>query len=162
MTKNSVPPNVKSAETAKLWVSCRLEVRRRALAREFYGTQILRFAQSNRKLNVRGGRLPPLAGWREPASARPLRPLSVRLGTTGGAIPSSTDTAAGASANLLVLVRDAGPTEDGRKGLTYNSSAVKKTTTDLCTDCSVIATKSALDRFFLNVTIQIASARGIY
>lgn len=110
---------MKSDETAKLRILCRLEVRQRALAREFCGTRILRFAQRNRQLNISGGRLLPLAGVRETAPARPLRPLSVRLVTTGGAIPSSTE-------NLLLPLRDVRPTADGRRSLTYNSSAVKR------------------------------------
>lgn len=89
---NPVQPGVKSAETAELWFTCvGLNVTGRSpKTGSAVAAQILRFAQRNRQLNVRGARIPPLSLlWREkedPTPARLVGPLSVCL-----AISRSTD-----------------------------------------------------------------------
>lgn len=68
--------------------------------------QILRFTQRARQLNVSGGRISPLAEWK-----------GEDPGLWETAVPSI-----GGSEDLLLRLRDARPTEDFRKGSTYNSS----------------------------------------
>lgn len=124
---NQVSPGVKSADTAVLWFSyVGFKTNGRSPdSGSAFAALILPFAQRNRQLNVSSGRLLPLEGGRGTHRSGTPAASICGWGTTNEGVTRPTDKGRRRGPGKLLLpLRDARPTADGRKVSTCNSSVV--------------------------------------